>query len=87
MSVTLAEAIKAAEPLRGRWAVLRHGGRSNHIWRLAGTWNADFSYAAGCARDLYRTKATALRQGGVALITPEGVCEAFDSGPLLRSRW
>ena len=81
---------KAAEAApKSRWSVMRHGGRYGDRWRDASPrrpWGAD-EHSANTAKESFRQMHLALRQGGVALIDPEGNVVGFSSGPTLRTRW
>lgn len=66
----------------GYWSVLRHGGRSTDSWKLkVGYENEDEGIAAFSAvRD-------AMRQGGVALISPSLSINRYQEAPRLRTKW
>lgn len=66
----------------GRWLVLRHSGRSGDPWRLK-FWTG----VEAEARARFDELAGELRQGGVALATPEGEIINITSAPRLRTRW
>lgn len=63
------------------WRVLRHSGRSGDSFREV------FAGVEAKARARYARLATALRQGAVRLISPDGSIEASASVPRLRTRW
>jgi hypothetical protein len=66
----------------GFFAVLRHGGRSGDRWRV--TISSEGEARANAAFE--KTYST-MRQGGVALLSPEGKRLRYHEVPLLRSRW
>lgn len=71
-----------SHPCPGFFAVLRHGGRSNDSWRVK------ISSDDRLTADRYFQKFhISMRQGGVALLDPEGKCLRYFEAPLLRSRW
>lgn len=72
---------KAAEvaPL-GWWSIMRHGGTARNHWRLMGCWPDEAGARA-------RFDKIDIRQGGLALTSPDKTIVAWSSAPRLRTRW
>ena len=87
IAVTREAAIKFVETLGHQpalWSIVRHGGRANGGWRHLASFQRDEEQRA---REFYRAMELSLREGGIAMIAPDGRCDAFSSGPLVRTRW
>lgn len=63
------------------YTVERHGGRSDHVWRLVKR-----TEDGNVARQLYEDIALTLRQGGVRLVI-DGTIANQTNAPRLRTRW
>lgn len=64
------------------YRVERHGGAASHNWRVAFR-----SFDGGIAGDKFRDLESAMRQGGVRLVSPAGEIIKSAWAPRLRSRW
>jgi hypothetical protein len=66
----------------GFWAVMRHGGRSTDVWRVA------FQFGnSPMAVEKFEEIKKNMRQGGLSLIDPYGIEHRHYEAPLLRTRW
>lgn len=69
-------------PCPGFFAVLRHGGRSNDVWRLMMSTQIESG-----AEEAFMKTYRAMRQGALVLLSPEAKKLRYYEAPLLRSRW
>lgn len=65
-----------------QYEVWRHGGNSNHRWRLVSEWKSK-----QIALSEFNRLADDLRQGGAFAREPGGRIIAARSSPRLRTRW
>jgi hypothetical protein len=66
----------------GYWLILRHSGRKDSGWRGVGA-----SKHEEFARRKYRARLDGVRQGGLRLVSPDGVIAAEYWAPRVRTRW
>ena len=77
----IARTLKAEQVAQRRWRVL-HRGRPGAGYRLLYSGQDERR-----AREVFQGARTAMRQGELALIGPDGHGVAYASEPMVRTRW